>query len=62
MANVDAVAPTNSGDPTDTDGQAEVQAAFQTGLLNFMLSVLQSSESDVIDAINDDTSDPDAVG
>jgi hypothetical protein len=61
VTNVEAVDPTSSN-PTDTGDQAQVEDAFQQGLLKFMLTMLQGAESDVISAINDDTSDPDAVG
>jgi hypothetical protein len=61
MNNVEAVDPTSSNDP-DVHNQADVQEAFQMGLIKFMITMLQGAESDVVSAINDNTSDPDAVG
>ena len=52
-----ATAPVDTTSSSDTSEMAD---AFSKGLLQFMGTMLQSSESDVIDAINDTTSDPDA--
>ena len=57
VGKVDAAAPP---DPSDDSSAAELQQAFSTGIVQFMGTVLQSSEGDLIDAINDNTSDPDA--
>ena len=49
--------------PPDTDTDADsghLGDAFSQGIVQYMGSMLQSSESDIIDAINDTTSDPDA--
>jgi hypothetical protein len=62
MTSVPPVDPTSSGSPAATGDDAKVQKAFQEGLLNFMLSILQGAESDLASAINDKTSEPDAVG
>ena len=52
-----ATAPT---DATTSSDDGELADAFSQGLVQFMGTMLQSSESDVTDAINDTTSDPDA--
>lgn len=41
-------------------GDSKVQEAFQQGIVKFMGSMLQSMESDITQAIQDNTSDPDA--
>ncbi len=47
--------------PPDTDADSgDLGDAFSQGIVQYMGSMLQSSESDIIDAINDTTSDPDA--
>jgi hypothetical protein len=63
MTSVNAVDPTTSGSsPTDTSDLTTVQDVFEQGLLKLALTMLQGAESDIISAINDDSSDPDAVG
>jgi hypothetical protein len=62
MTSVAAVGPTNGSSPTEAGDEASVQKALQEGIANFMLAILQSAEGDLISAINDTTSDPDAAG
>lgn len=57
---VDSAGTSNPADATTPDSQ--VQQAFQEGIANFMLAFLQSAESDLTEAINDKTSDPDSPG
>ena len=47
-------------DPSSSADQTELQNAFAQGIVQFMGTMMQSLESDVVDAINDDTSTPDA--
>ena len=60
IAPVSATSPATAADPADTGDSGEMAAAFSKGIVEYMGSMLQSSESDIIDAINDTTSDPDA--
>ena len=56
---VGAAATTPPDTEPDTDS-GDLGDAFSLGIVQYMGSMLQSSESDIIDAINDTTSDPDA--
>ncbi|WP_407158250.1 hypothetical protein [Bradyrhizobium sp. STM 3557] len=65
MADITAADQVRNSDPGTSSGDTpnmEVQNAFQNALANFMLAVLQGAESDLVSAINDNTSDPDAAG
>jgi hypothetical protein len=63
MSDVAPVSPTlpegPSTAPGGDDSSAELQQAFSDGVLKFMVTMLQSAQSDITDAINDTTSDPD---
>lgn len=55
---IDATTPASSTGNTSAD--QELEDAFQQGVLNFMVSMMGSLESDVASATQDNTSDPDA--
>ncbi len=60
IAPVSSTANTTPTDPTTAGDPNQLADAFSKGVVQFMGVMLQSSESDTIDAINDTTSDPDA--
>ena len=63
MVDITPVAPvagaTASAAPTD-DPEGVLQQAFAQGVVQFMGIELQGIQSDIIEAINDNTSNPDA--
>jgi hypothetical protein len=62
MSSVPPVDTTGPSGPAHQDpDNAQVEKAFQEGIANYMLSFVQSAESDVTESINDNTSDPDAA-
>jgi hypothetical protein len=62
VSSITAIDASGSGSPADPSDDDQVQEAFEQGLLNFMLTLLQSAQSDITSAINDTTSDPDDPG
>jgi len=64
MSGVQAVAPvssTTSSDPATAPASAELANAFAQGIVQFMGTMIQSTEGDIQEACNDTTSDPDAL-
>ncbi len=59
---VTAIDAANGGDASTSSDNADVQKAFQEGVLRFTLLMLQSAQEGVIEAINDKTSNPDGNG
>ncbi|WP_131115245.1 hypothetical protein [Lichenihabitans psoromatis] len=49
-------------DPGSDQATADMQQAFAEGVVKFMGTVLQSTQADITEAINDNTSNPDAPG
>lgn len=65
MTSVGPVTQTSSSsatDPGSQTAQTAMQQAFADGIVKFMGIMLQGAESDIISAINDNTSTPDAPG
>jgi hypothetical protein len=52
----------DEADPGQAAAQAELQQAFQEGVAKFGMMMLQSAQNDIIESINDNTSNPDAPG
>jgi hypothetical protein len=57
---IDAASSAGPADAGNNSSSSTVQQAFADGIVQFMAVQLQSAESDVAAAINDNTSDPDA--
>jgi len=57
---IDAAGNAGPADAGNNSSSSTVQQAFADGIVQFMAVQLQSAESDVTAAINDNTSDPDA--
>jgi hypothetical protein len=63
MSDVTPAGQVNSAVTTDPGSEADAtkaQQAFADGIAQFMASLLQGAQSDIISAINDTSSDPDA--
>jgi hypothetical protein len=52
----------DASDPGQDAAQAELQQAFQEGIAKFGMMMLQNAQNDIIESINDNTSNPDAPG
>ena len=64
MSGIAPVEPVNANaapaDPNASGADAQMQQAFAEGIARFMGTMLMSMESDIQEACNDTTSDPDA--
>ncbi len=60
IQSVGAVSGAAPSDPGTAPASADLADAFAKGIVQFMGVLLQNSESDVQQACNDSTSDPDA--